>query len=207
MEKIKKILTPLPPILHPRLLACAVPDHPVALSQEGSCLESVLRADLLNHSLPALLHYADRSSMVCGVEARVPFLDHRIVDLAFSLPSHLKIKGPWTKWILRRIAEHYVPRQVAWRRSKMGYPTPFSLWMRQKGERENFYDVLFSGTFLKREILNPQILKTYWNQHQKGVADHSVFFTRCVTTELWFRSVIEASVKKNCQQRKENNGK
>ena len=88
-------------------------------------IEEHLRGLVLDFSLPRLLRYEDRNSMAFSVESRVPFTDYRIVEYAFS-PAlrNLKLKDGWAKWCLRKAAEGLAPRDIIWRRDKMGFGTP-----------------------------------------------------------------------------------
>lgn len=79
-------------------------------------------------NLPALLRYADRSSMAFSVEARVPFLDHRLVEFVFSLPSSLKLGGGYTKKVLREGAKGLIPEEIRLRTTKLGFATPERRW-------------------------------------------------------------------------------
>ncbi len=83
-------------------------------------LHEHLSHDCSAGKLQTLLRYADRSSMAHGVEIRLPYLNHDLVDFIFSLPAHYKIKEGWTKWILRDTFSEQLPEQVAWRRDKVG---------------------------------------------------------------------------------------
>lgn len=78
--------------------------------------------------LPALLHVEDRMSMACSLESRVPFLDHRLTQLAFATPPEMKMKGGETKSLIRRIARRRLPLQIADRRDKIGFPVPIHKW-------------------------------------------------------------------------------
>lgn len=154
-------------------------------------LNQVLQDQLVNSSLPALLHYEDRNSMAFSLEARVPFLDYRIVEFALSLDPKYKISSTWTKWVLRKAVEKIVPTKVAWRRSKMGYPTPMARWFRKESERDAIADLLFSSTCRQRGILESAKLRQAWELHQHG-KDYSWLLYRAVTLELWFRHFIDA---------------
>jgi asparagine synthase (glutamine-hydrolysing) len=153
-------------------------------------LNQLLQEQLLNTSLPALLHYEDRNSMAFSVEARVPFLDHRIVEFALSLDPKYKISSTWTKWVLRKAAEDVLPSKVTWRRSKMGYPTPMARWFRQDSEKDAVQDLLFSVAAKGRGIFCQDTLKKAWDAHQQG-QDHSWLLFRAATMELWYRDFIE----------------
>jgi asparagine synthase (glutamine-hydrolysing) len=87
---------------------------------------------LMNYSsLPTLLHYEDRNSMAHSIESRVPFLDHRLVELLFSMPDDFKINKGWTKFVLREAMEGILPKEIQWRTDKKGFVTPGEvLWLR-----------------------------------------------------------------------------
>jgi asparagine synthase (glutamine-hydrolysing) len=78
-----------------------------------------------------MLAKVDRATMASGVEARVPLLDHRIVELAMRMPAHLKIAGGEGKWILKRVGERHVPNEVL-HRPKRGFEVPLSGWLRDR---------------------------------------------------------------------------
>lgn len=82
-----------------------------------------------NH-LPALLKYEDRNSMAFSVEARVPFLDYRLVEFALTLPATVKINNGYTKHILRTATAGVLPEKIRWRTGKLGFATPERTWRR-----------------------------------------------------------------------------
>ena len=77
------------------------------------------------------------------------------------------------------------------RRSKLGYPTPFARWLRQEPSSTLFRDLLFSRSFLDREVVTEDSVRYYWEQYQSGRADHSWLLYRYATIELWFRQYID----------------
>jgi asparagine synthase (glutamine-hydrolysing) len=87
-------------------------------------LQAERHRDLMRTSIPALLRYEDRSSMAFGIEARLPFLDYRLVEAAMALPATSLIRGGFTKRILRDAMSGLLPDEVCWRRDKLGFPTP-----------------------------------------------------------------------------------
>ena len=80
-------------------------------------------------SLPHLLRYEDRNAGAFGVESRVPYLDHRLVDFCRNEGSAFRIRDGWTKWVLRKAMERTVPRDIVWRRDKVGFETPETAWL------------------------------------------------------------------------------
>jgi asparagine synthase (glutamine-hydrolysing) len=84
---------------------------------------------LLEDSLPNLLRYEDRNSMAFSIEARVPFLDYRLVEYAFTDAAPLRIHQGWTKWVQRAAVADLLPAEVVWRRDKVGFETPERQWL------------------------------------------------------------------------------
>ena len=76
-----------------------------------------------------LLLRADRLSMASGLEARVPFLDHRLVELSYRMPTRYKVHGSTGKYIIKKIAEKYLDRDILYRK-KVGFEVPVSEWFR-----------------------------------------------------------------------------
>jgi asparagine synthase (glutamine-hydrolysing) len=97
---------------------------PVLRTFRQHCVEA------LRHSLPELLRYEDRNSMAFSIESRVPFLDHPLVELVLSLPTHFKIHDGWTKFVQRKASEGLLPDEIVWRRDKLGFTTPQQAWRR-----------------------------------------------------------------------------
>ncbi|MEZ4622844.1 MAG: asparagine synthase (glutamine-hydrolyzing) [Caldilineaceae bacterium] len=100
-------------------------------------LVGVLHQDLTSTNLPKLLRYEDRISMAFSLETRLPFLDYRLVDMLFSLPLNYRINRGWSKWILRRSMNDVLPKEICWRRNKLGFPTPDTLATTRRGLYKN----------------------------------------------------------------------
>jgi asparagine synthase (glutamine-hydrolysing) len=88
----------------------------------------------VQYGLQDLLRYEDRNSMAFSIESRVPFLDHRLVELSIALKNDWKIQNGWTKYILRKTAEPILNKEVVWRKYKMGFLTPQKLWKSQSNK-------------------------------------------------------------------------
>ena len=102
--------------------------------------------DYCKLSVPALVHYEDRTSMAWSREIRLPFLDYRLVELLVRLAPELKLRDGWTKWVLRKAMEGYLPESVVWRRDKQGFTLPQALWL--KHELREKVEALFAGDLL-----------------------------------------------------------
>ncbi len=101
-------------------------------------VSSLCRAQLLSVTLPMLLHWEDRNSMAFGVEARLPFLDYRLVEFCLGLDEEYKLRDGWTKRVLREGMRGRLPEVVRLRRDKLGFATAEQVWMREKTPRGIF---------------------------------------------------------------------
>jgi len=149
-------------------------------------LANKLYGDLCRDMLPALLRYEDRIGMAFSLEARVPFLDYRLVELVLGLPDHFKIRRGWTKYVLRRAMDGLLAETVTWRKDKKGFPTPTSVWFRGrlKGEVQ---ELLQSPSFLGRGIFQPRRVGEILERHVSGREDLDWLLWRIITLEVWFR--------------------
>ena len=115
-------------------------------------LNSHLYFSTFEVGLPTLLRYADRNSMAHSREVRLPFLSHELVEFVFSLPSELKIKDGWTKFLMRTSFQDLLPEEIAWRKDKIGFEPPQKSWMNSPSTLEKIR--------ISREILSKEgILK------------------------------------------------
>src|SRR5438067_1707738 len=135
-------------------------------------LNNVLYWELTRTRLPALLRYEDRLSMAFSIESRVPFLDHRLVELAFALPDAVKRRAGWSKYGLRRALDGVLPRSVVWRRDKKGFPTPVANWLRDRRGAQAL-DVLRDPSRRSRKMIDQTAVDTFAREHVGGSADRS----------------------------------
>jgi asparagine synthase (glutamine-hydrolysing) len=113
-------------------------------------LREVLQLDIRSWVMPSLLRYEDRNSMAFGIEARLPFLDYRVVEFAMQIPDEYKIHAGWQKYILR-MAMPELPDVIRWRKDKKGFTTPHNEWMRR--HRDAFLG--YAGLALSKGIALP----------------------------------------------------
>jgi len=102
--------------------------------------------------LPGLLHYEDRNSMAFSIETRLPFLDYRLVEYAFTLPLEKKIKEGVTKVVLRNAMKSILPEEVRNRKDKMGFVTPEGIWFRTNLKTQ-IREIISSKSFRERGFL------------------------------------------------------
>ncbi len=141
--------------------------------------------------LPALLQVEDRMSMAHGLESRVPFLDHPLVELAATIPSNIKFKDGEMKHVLKTAMRPVLPESVANRSDKMGFPVPLQEWLVEEPVvREFVNDIFASSTSLRRELVNNAKVLDGLNQEPK--------FGRklwgLLSLELWQRSFHDKAV-------------
>lgn len=108
------------------------------------------------HGLEELLRYADRNSMAHGREVRLPFLDHKLAEFVFSLPSLFKIRDGWTKWLLRKTMENTLPAEITWRKEKIGFEPPQKNWMENPVLQEAITEA--KSKLVAKKILRPEVL-------------------------------------------------
>lgn len=128
--------------------------------QKESYFDSMTHFDFKT-LLPALLHVEDRMSMAHGLESRVPFLDHPLIELAATIPSNVKFMNGRMKHVLKNAMRGVLPDSIANRTDKMGFPVPLQEWVAQPGAvREFVQDVLSSRQALARDLVdNRKVLK------------------------------------------------
>jgi asparagine synthase (glutamine-hydrolysing) len=147
-------------------------------------LTNVLYWELTKTRLPALLRYEDRLSMAFSIESRVPFLDHRLVELAFALPDDAKFSNGWSKFALRQALDGLLPSSVVWRRDKKGFPTPVGAWLRDN-RGAAAVDLLRDPQRRTRAWFPSAAVDPMLTRHVGGQADHSWQLWRVLSTELW----------------------
>ncbi|MFA5400919.1 MAG: asparagine synthase (glutamine-hydrolyzing) [Dehalococcoidia bacterium] len=148
-----------------------------------------LKNDLLEFSLPVLLRYEDKNSMAHAVEARLPFLDYRLVEKLASMPLNQKMRGGWTKYVLRNAMRGVLPEEIRLRKSKLGFTTPKDLWYRttlSKGMNDAFMTPLFVG-----EYVDINRVQKAFHQYISGKSIYqSEYFFRFYILELWGRKFV-----------------
>ncbi len=155
-------------------------------------------ADLLNKisyyemktSLTALLHVEDRISAAANMETRVPLLDHRLVEHAFKIPSHIKLKNGELKYILKRAASDVLPASILERRDKKGFPTPFNRWMK-KDLNDWINDILTDKRTRERGLFEKELLDKVVGLS----SEYSRTLWGILNLELWFRTFIDNNQK------------
>jgi asparagine synthase (glutamine-hydrolysing) len=135
------------------------------------------------------LTYSDKAGMAAGIESRPPLTDYRIVERMFTLPPHYRIRGMRQKWLLKEVAERYLPREIV-HRPKAPFSAPLRAWIR--GPLAGMVDELLSESALKeREFYDARYIRALITRDRLGQEDHGMIIWTLLTTELWFRTFFE----------------
>jgi asparagine synthase (glutamine-hydrolysing) len=128
--------------------------------------------------------------MAHSLECRQPFLDHRVVELAIGMPTHLKFRCGRGKRILRRAFGDLLPRDV-FRRAKMGFGVPLDHWFRHE-LKEMAHDVLLDRRALERGYFREEAVRRLLDEHCRQQRDHADRLWALLVLELWHRQWIDA---------------
>jgi asparagine synthase (glutamine-hydrolysing) len=123
-------------------------------------LNDILYFNTMQSGLEELLRYADRNSMAHSREVRLPFLSHELVQFIFTVPAHFKIKDGFTKYLLRTSMSGMLPKEIVWRKDKIGYEPPQQQWMQHTSVVEQIHaarNTLVQHGILQRSVLNSAV--------------------------------------------------
>lgn len=149
---------------------------------------------LINHfeyKLEHLLKWEDRNSMWFSLEARIPFLDYRLVERTLSMDSSYKIKKGMTKYLLRDSMKNILPEKIRNRKDKIGFNTPEDDWFRAPVFIEFINDILNSKSFSERGYINIQKAKELYSKHLNKKNNISRDIWKWINLELWFKEFID----------------
>lgn len=146
----------------------------------------------LNLRLPELLLMrVDKMVSMSSIEARVPFLDHRLVELSFPIPQELKLKNNTTKYILKKAVEGIIPDEIIYRKKK-GFGAPVSQWLRDNEEvRKKIIDIIFNSSLKKLNLFDYNYIEKILREHISKRKDHSFKIWNLVTLSLWYDNWIK----------------
>jgi asparagine synthase (glutamine-hydrolysing) len=155
-----------------------------------------------------LLLRGDKMTMANSLEARVPFLDHKLVEFAASLPPRLKLRGLTRKYILKKAATRWLPHEIVYRR-KQGFPIPISAWL-QGPVRPMVRDLLTPSTIRQRGLFRREYVERLLSEHESGFATHGLQIWGLMSIELWQRLFCDSkggfSASKSLQSARLNYG-
>jgi asparagine synthase (glutamine-hydrolysing) len=159
-------------LLRPLFEEAAIRDFPTQM----------MLADIMSYLPGDILTKVDRTTMATSLEARVPLLDHKLVEYAVSLPSHLKMRDGTGKWLLRQAVAQLVPAHVL-QKPKKGFSLPIARWFR--GDLRHRVDTVCQANRRIDEYVDPIAVRRLATEHLSGRRDHSGLIWRLIVLDLW----------------------
>ena len=127
--------------------------------------------------------------MAHSLESRSPLIDYKVVEYAASIPAEMKLKNRNLKYILKKVASRYLPRELIYR-EKQGFGFPIAIWLRT--ELRNFLSMLFKQSrFVEMGLFSPTFVKTIYEEHMSGRVDHNFRLWILLNLEIWYRLYFE----------------
>lgn len=164
-------------------------DRPEAPAPPGvDAIDRMLRYDAGSWLPDNLLERGDRMSMASSLELRPPLLDHKLVELAFRIPSEFKVRDGVTKWALKEVARRYLPSEVVDRR-KVGFRVPLDDWFRS-GLRDTMWDLLTSRDSFVRAQFDHGLVRSILARHEGGRFNEESRIWTLISLEVWYQTCV-----------------
>jgi asparagine synthase (glutamine-hydrolysing) len=161
------------------------PQDPAFLQEE--IYATMMYADALNYLPDDILVKVDRASMAVGLEVRVPMLDHRVLEFAWQVPLHMKVRDREGKWLLQQVLKKYAPDALPVR-PKMGFGVPVGDWVR--GALRDWAESLLGEDRLRRDgLLDPKLAREQWMLHLAGDSGGNDRVWHMLAFQAWLSSV------------------
>jgi asparagine synthase (glutamine-hydrolysing) len=172
----------------------------IAASVEtDDALKPLLYLDSKTYLPGDILTKVDRMSMAVSLEARVPLLDHKLIEFVTRIPSSLKMKGFETKYIFKRALEDLVPDEIL-HRPKQGFGVPVQEWINSQ-LKERIHETLTERRTRERGLFNPGYVNLLLEEHERGRRDHSPALWALMMLELWHRNFVDREPRASSAQR------
>lgn len=136
-----------------------------------------------------MLRRFDRMTMSASIEGRVPFCDQHVMEFANSLPPKLKANQKSLKFVLKKMAEKYLPRELIYRK-KMGFSLPIGKWFSTRSELKKKLSFLQENEFLDKNIVNPDKSLTWWNEGNHNQQEFADIAWPLISYEMWHKKFI-----------------
>lgn len=150
----------------------------------SSLIDKLMYWDLIDYLPGDNLVKLDRAAMSVGLEARLPLLDQRVVELAWRLPADLKVRAGQGKWLLRQLAYRHIPKELL-ERPKMGFSPPIGDWLRGS-LREWGEDLLAPERLAQQGLLDSATIQQCWRAHQAGHLDAALPLWSVLMFQAWY---------------------
>jgi asparagine synthase (glutamine-hydrolysing) len=157
-------------------------------ASDPTVVQAVQIEDLLVDTLPLILRMEDRSSMAFSIEARVPLLDHKLVEYGLSLPDHQKIQGGFSKVAVRQATRGLMPDEVRLRRTKLGFAGADRRWL--SGDLRPQVSELIEGSLRCERFIDPKPLRNWYRSPSSTAAGEEAYGSlfRVLSLEMWMRA-------------------
>lgn len=167
-----------------------------SFARTGDAINQLLYFDQRTY-LSSLLHRLDRTSMAASLEARVPFLDYRLVEWSYKLDSSVKIRRLVNKWVVKKAAERWLPHEIIYRK-KFGFDVPVSQWLQNRNALGAHLDLLRDATFRNRGYFDHNMVLVLIDRHLQGESDHTEILWGLLGFEIWCRLFIDRPIEDGC---------
>lgn len=179
---------------HTEKISDLIQDHKELFNSKfkNDTINQMCHTDINMFMVGLNLTYSDRASMAASVELRVPFIDREVINKAMEIPGKVKYSKNLTKYLLRKVAEDYLPREIIYR-SKSNFGAPIRSWI--SNELKPMVDDLLSyENIQKRGVFNPNFIRKIIENDRKGLEDNAHRIYQLLTIELWFREFVDNKI-------------